>query len=208
MAKVKAVEENQVESSEVVVEVTSKKPKVVNLVTLTSGKVKNFGEKGKLLSETTFTKDENGITNGFSITFATVEGTEHTYTFNGDMNLLYDAAAFGFASKAKSATAGSNGEDLIKVINAKIEEFNNGLFVTRTGGETTSAITQLQQAYAVVNGLGYESNEDVIKLNAIFSAMTKEDKSALYKVTKIKLALARINLAAAEAAAIAAGEEV
>lgn len=207
MAKVKERVESQVESSEVV-ESTPKKPKVVNLVTLPSGKTKNFGEKGKLLSDTTYTHDENGVITGFTLTFSTKTGTEHSFVSTNDMNLLYQAAAFGFASKAKASTAGVAEEDLPKAIDAKIAEFNQGQFITRTGGETTSAISQLQTAYAMVNGLGYNTSEDVIKLNAIFSAMSKEDKSALYKVPKIKLALAKIQLAAAESALLAAGEEI
>lgn len=208
MAKNKTVDENFEDSVEETSVTVVKKPKVINLVTLPSGKTKNFGEKGKLLSDTVFTHDENGVVTGFTITFSTKAGTEHTFTSSDDISLLYQAAAFGFSSKAKASTAGVAEEDLAKVIEAKIAEFNQGQFVTRTGGETTSAISQLQTAYAIVNGLGYETTEDVIKLNAMFSAMSKEEKSGLYKIPKIKLALARIQLAAAESALLAAGETI
>ena len=42
--------------------------------------------------------------------------------------------------------------------------------------------------------------QKVSKVNAIFSAMSKEDKAGLYKVAKIQLELAKLKLAAAEAA--------
>lgn len=192
MAKKKEVQEVQEVVETAVVE------KVVNNVTMQDGSVKNFGAKGKLLSS------QDVTTSGFALEFYVVTGeiVKYEHQFGNEISALTaEMAAFGAASKIKAATAGSEVADLVKVITDKVEEYKQGIFVSRSSnGDNTSALTQIQTAYARVNGLNPEDQTDIAKVNAIFAALTKEEKSALYENIDIQIELAQIRLAAAQAA--------
>ena len=166
------------------------------VVTMENGEVKNFGERGRLLSSHVITEA------GIELTFHIVDGTQVTYTHDveGLDSFTAEAAAFGFASKVKSATAGVPVEGIKDVIEAKLEEFSQGIWATRgSNGESLSPLSQIQTAYAIANGIDHTSNEGVAKVNAVFAALTKEQKSELYSQKAIKIELAKLKLAAAEA---------
>lgn len=172
-----------------------KKVKAINLVTMEDGSTKNFGERTKLLA------DHDVSDTSFKVTFHLSNGQQIVYNFEGDTNLLLEMAAFGASSKIKQACTGEKEADgIAAIINTKIKEFQEGNFVTRTTGQITTSLSQIQVAYARVNDIDVTNSDGVAKVNAIFAAMSKEDKSALYTVGKIKLELARLKLEAAEAA--------
>lgn len=166
------------------------------IVTMENGEVKNFGVSGRLLSSERITAE------GIEITFHIVDGTQVTYTHavEGLDDFTAQATAFGFATKVKSATAGVAVVDIKAVIESKLEEFKAGIWATRgSNGESLTPLTQLQTAYANANGIDIVGSEGVAKVNAIFAAMTKEDKQALYGEKAIKIEIAKLKLAAAEA---------
>jgi len=173
------------------------KEKVVNFVTMADGTKRNFGERGKLLSSTEIKP------NGFEIQFHVVTGEQVAYTYSQDTeipSLLAEMAAFGVASKIKASTAGTEAADLVAVITAKKEEIEDGIFSTRgTAGEIVTPLNQLQVAYATVNGIDTSTKEGIAQVNGIFAELSKEDKTALYKVPAIKLELLKLKLQAAEA---------
>lgn len=174
------------------------KEKVINMVTMADGSKLNFGKTGRLLSSTVIRE------NGFDITFHVVTGEQIHYSYNQEdaiPELIAKFAAFGVASKVKASTAGSEVADLVTVITAKVQEIEEGIFSERTGsGEITTPLTMLQQAYAVVNGVDVSGKEGIAQVNAVFAELSKEQKSALYKIPAIKLELAKLKLAAAQAA--------
>ena len=165
-----------------------------NLVTMVNGEVKNFGERGRLLSSSNITSK------GIEITFHILNGEQVTFTHEvaGLDELTAKAAAFGFESKAKASTAGVEVDKIKDVIEGKVAEFEAGVWSTRGGaGESLAPLTQLQTAYAVVNKLDPATSEGIAKVNAIFSALSKEEKSALYADVSIKIELAKLKLNAA-----------
>lgn len=176
------------------VEAVATSTKVQQFVTMVDGTTKNFGERGRLLSTSTVTEDS------FSTVFHIVNGKQISYDFTGSIGLLLEMAAFGFEAKVKASCAGVSVDNLEKVINDKVTEITAGNFVGRSTGEITSGLSQIQTAYATVNNIDISTSEGIVKVNAIFSAMTKEDRTGLYKVAKIQIELAKLKLAAAEAA--------
>jgi hypothetical protein len=168
--------------------------KTPNIVTMQDGSVKNFGERGRLLSTSVIGEDS------FSTTFHIVNGAQISYQFTGSIALLLEMAAFGFDAKVKASCAGVSVDGIEKVITDKVTEITAGNFVGRSTGELTSSLSQIQTAYAIVNDIDVSTSEGIAKVNAIFSAMSKEDKAGLYKVAKIQLELAKLKLAAAKAA--------
>lgn len=189
-----AKKDQNVEESTVV---EAPKAKVINLVTMNDGSQKNFGERNKLLSDSSTTET------GFSIVFHVSNGEQVVYDFSGDTSLLLEMAAFGAASKIKQAVTGEKDVNkLAALIKDKIEEFHQGSFVNRVTGQLTTSLSQIQVAYARVHGIDITTTEGVAKVNAIFAAMTKEDKSALAQQGKIKLEIAKLRLEAAEAALV------
>jgi hypothetical protein len=177
------------------------KPKVINLVAMADGSQKNFGGRGKLLSTETVNE------NDFSVVFHIANGEQAVYNFKGDTKLLLAMAAFGASTKIKSACSGLKTEEIKAIVEAKIKEFDDGDFIGRTTGDLTQVLSQIQLAWAIVNGIDASTSEGVAKVNAIFSAMSKEDKGNLYKLPKIQLELAKLKLAAAEAAILAENTE-
>jgi len=175
-------------------EVQSAAVKAPNIVTMADGSAKNFGERGRLLSTSTIGEDS------FSTTFHIVNGKQVSYQFTGSIALLLEMAAFGFEAKVKASCAGTPVDEIEAVISSKVEEVKQGNFVGRSTGEITASLSQIQTAYATVNGIDVSTSEVIAKVNAIFSAMSKEDKAGLYKIAKIQLELAKLKLAAAEAA--------
>lgn len=172
------------------------KVKAPIIVEFENGETKNFGERGRLLSTVDFTAE------GFDITFYVANGEMVTYNHKvkGLDTLTARAAAFGFETKAKASTAGTELDGIKAVIVAKIEEFTQGIWTSRaTTGEVLTALTQIQTAYAIVNGIDYNKDEGIAKVNAVFAALSKEDKSALYKDAKISVAIAQLKLDAAKA---------
>ena len=166
------------------------------VVTMENGEVKNFGERGRLLSSESITDE------AVTVTFHIVDGTQVSYSHPvaGLNDFTAQALAFGFATKVKASTAGVAIADIKAVIEAKLEEFKAGIWATRgSAGESLTPLTQLQTAYANANGIDVNGNEGVAKVNAIFAAMTKEDKQALYGEKAIKIEIAKLKLAAAEA---------
>ena len=168
------------------------KPHII--VTMADGSVKDFGERGKLLS----TQETNET--GFTLTFHVANGEQVQYVFNGDQTLLIEMAAFGAASKIKAATAGEPIDKITSVILSKVEEFNNGEFVSRNAGEPVATLSQIQQAYANVNGIDTSTSVGQATVAAIFSAMSKEEKSSLYKNVDIAFELKSIQFEAAKIA--------
>ena len=165
-----------------------------NLVTMKNGEVKNFGERGRLLSSSVISKE------GIEITFHIITGEQVTFKHEvaGLDELTAKAAAFGFESKAKASTAGVELDKIKDIIEGKIAEYKAGVWSTRGGaGESLAPLTQLQTAYAVVNEINISTSEGIAKVNAIFSALSKEEKSALYSDIKIKIQLATLKLNAA-----------
>ena len=164
------------------------------VVEMENGEVKNFGERGRLLSSHVITDT------AIEVTFHIVSGEQVSYKHevaNLD-SLTAEAAAFGFASKVKAATAGVAIEEIKSVIESKIAEFKAGIWATRgSAGESLSPLSQIQTAYAEVNEIDVTSNEGVAKVNAIFAAFSKEEKSALYADKAIKVTLARLKYEAA-----------
>jgi hypothetical protein len=180
-----------------VVEAVETQPVVTKnpiIITMQDGQIKNFGERGKLLS----TQEVSEA--GFAITFHVVTGEQSTYTFDGDMALLIEMAAFGAASKIKAATAGLENEKIKAIIDDKIAEFNLGDFNTRAGGDSVVNLSQIQTAYAIVNSIDINTQEGINKVQAIFAALSKKEKSDLYKNVDIKLELATIQYEAAKLA--------
>lgn len=173
------------------------KEKVINMVTMVDGTKRNFGERGRLLSSSEITK------NGFSITFHVVTGEQVTFTYSQEADLpeiVAEMAAFGVAAKVKAATAGTETKDLVTVITAKKSEIEDGIFSTRgAAGEIVTPLNQLQTAYAIANGIDVSGKDGIAQVNAVFAELSKEDKSALYKVPAIKLELAKLRLQAAQA---------
>lgn len=172
--------------------------KVENWVDMVDGSRKNFGVKGRLLSTTEI------VENGFDITFHIVTGEQVNFNYRQEAplpTLLAEMAAFGVASKVKASTAGSEIADLKTVITAKKEEIEEGTFSGRgaTAGDDVSPATQLQTAYANVHGLDISNKEGLAKVNAIFAAFSKEEKSALYKIPAIKLEILKLKFAQAQA---------
>jgi hypothetical protein len=166
------------------------------LVTMQNGEVKNFGVNGRLLSSERITDE------GIEITFHIVDGTQVTFCHyvKGLDEFTAQALAFGFATKVKASTAGVPVVDIKAVIETKLEEFAAGIWVTRgSNGESLTPLTQLQTAYANANGINVSASDGVAKVNAIFAAMTKEAKQALYREKAIKIEIAKLKLAAAEA---------
>lgn len=166
------------------------------VVTMEDGELKNFGERGRLLSTSNYTDK------GIEITFHVVTGEQVTFTHKveGLDELTAKAAAFGFESKAKAATAGVEPSKIKAIIEAKVSEFEAGIWATRgSAGESLAPLTQIQTAYALVNDIDPSSSEGIAKVNAIFTTLTKEQKSALYADVKIKVELAKLKLQAAEA---------
>ena len=165
-----------------------------NLVTMENGEVKNFGERGRLLSSSNFSDK------GLEITFHIITGEQVTFSLEveGLDELVAKAAIFGFESKAKAATAGVEVAKVKEVIEGKVEEFTAGVWSTRGGaGESLAPLTQLQTAYANANGIDPTTTDGIAKTNAIFSALTKEQRSALYAQASIKVELAKLRLNAA-----------
>jgi hypothetical protein len=175
-------------------EQTETKVKAINLITMQDGTQKNFGNRGKLLSSEAVNETD------FSVTFHISTGEQVVYNFKGDTKLLLTMAAFGAASKVKSSCSGLKQEEIKSIIDAKLKEFDEGDFIGRTTGELTQVLSQIQLAWATVNGIDTSTSEGVAKVNAIFTAMSKEDKSDLYKLPKIQIELAKLKLAAAQAA--------
>lgn len=194
MAKNKNTEEATVTvtSTEVA---STKKTRVINNVTMTDGSVKNFGERGKLLSSQVVHE------NGFDLTFHLITGEQIEFKHETTADsLTLEMAAFGAAAKVKAATAGTKQEDLAAVVSAKLEEFKQGLFVTRAaGGEVSTPLSHIQTAYAIVNGIDTTTTEGVATVNAVFAALNKQQRSALYSNPKIKLELVKIQMAKAQA---------
>jgi hypothetical protein len=165
-----------------------------NLVTMENGEVKNFGERGRLLSSSSF--DDKGL----EVVFHIITGEQVTFKLEveGLDELVAKAAIFGFESKAKAATAGVEVAKIKEVIEGKVEEFNAGVWSTRGGaGESLSPLTQIQTAYANANGIDPNTDAGIAKVNAVFAALTKEQKSALYAQAGIKVELAKLRLNAA-----------
>jgi hypothetical protein len=136
------------------------------------------------------------------VTFHVVTGEQVVFNLPaaGVSNLVLEAAAYGFAAKAKNATASTPVDKIAEVIKARVAEYEAGVWVTRGNvGESLVALTQTQTAYALVNGIDPYSTDGIAKTNAIFSALTKEDKVSLLKDPKIQVAIAEIRLAAAKA---------
>lgn len=174
------------------------KEKVINMVTMQDGTSRNFGERGKLLSS------QEVSTKGFSITFHIITGDQVSYEYVSEHEvpeLLMEMACFGVSSKVKAATSGCSVDELKTVIQAKVEEIQEGIFTTRGNlGESITPLTQVQTAYALVNGINVEEKEGIAQVNAVFAQLSKEEKSALYKDPKIKLELAKLRLLAAQEA--------
>ena len=165
-----------------------------NLVTMENGEVKNFGERGRLLSSSSF--DDKGL----EVVFHIITGEQVTFKLEveGLDELVAKAAIFGFESKAKAATAGVEVAKVKEVIEGKVEEFNAGVWSTRGGaGESLSPLTQIQTAYANANDIDPNTDAGIAKVNAVFAALTKEQKSALYAQAGIKVELAKLRLNAA-----------
>lgn len=169
------------------------KVKVINIVQLIDGTSRNFGERTRLLSDKIINQ------NGFNIKFNLVTGHQFNYSFEiteDNKELLLEMAAFGVDAKVKASTAGVPLDKLQDLILSKLKDIENGNFVTRASGELTGGLTQLQQAYARVNGLDITKPEDVNKLQAIFAAYSKEEKTDLQKQRKIQIEIAKLRLEA------------
>ena len=189
-------ESNAVVEANEVVESTPKAEKVVNNVKMADGSIRNFGVKGKLLS------DREVIENSFTITFHVANGQQAVYSFSGDKALLLEMAAFGADAKIKAATAGQTLDEIVKTVNDKIAEFNKGEFNSRSAGEQTALLTQLQQAYALVNGIDVSNEDGVNQVIAEFSKLSKDDAKELAKNPKIKVAMYKLKIQALEAEAM------
>jgi hypothetical protein len=166
------------------------------VVTMEDGQVKNFGVSGRLLSSERITET------GVEVVFHIVDGTQVTYSHDveGLDDFTAQALAFGFSTKVKASTAGVKVEDIKSVIEGKLAEFQAGVWATRgSNGESLTPLTQLQTAYANANGIDVVGSEGIAKVNAIFAALTKEAKQALYGEKAIKIEIAKLKLAAAEA---------
>ena len=166
------------------------------IVTMENGEVKNFGVSGRLLSSERVTAE------AVEVTFHIVDSTQVTYSHPVENLNDFDAQvmAFGFATKVKASTAGVAVENIKAVIEGKLAEFTAGIWATRgSNGESLTPLTQLQTAYANANGIDVVGSEGVAKVNAIFAALSKEDKQALYGEKAIKIEIAKLKLAAAEA---------
>jgi hypothetical protein len=173
------------------------------LVTMTDGSVKNFGDRGRLLSTQVINAE------GIEVVFHVVTGEQVTFKLPaaGVSPFILEAAAYGFASKAKNATSGTPVEQIAATIAARVAEYDKGVWVLRAAsGESLVALSQTQTAYAMVHGIDPTSSEGIAKVNAIFAALTKEAKADLVKAPAIQVAIAKIRLAAAEAAALEATE--
>jgi hypothetical protein len=178
------------------IEQTQEQTKASNpiIVTMENGEVKNFGERGRLLSSSTITDK------AIEITFHIITGEQvvFTYSVEGLDGLLAKAAIFGFESKAKAATTGVDVAKIKEVIETKVQEFNAGIWSTRGGaGESLAPLNQLQTAYAVVHNIDTSTDVGIAKIHTIFSTFSKEDKSALYSDVNIKIQLATLKLNAA-----------
>jgi len=193
------IQENEVGSVESVV----KAPKVVNMVQLADGTSKNFGKSMKLLS------DEDVTETGFKVTFHIITGEQVVYesTDTSATEFTRQQAAFGVSAKVKASCAGVAPKELFKVITDKVKDITEGNFASRVTGEATQALSLIQTAYAAVNDIDVSTTEGVAKVNAIFLALSKEEKSALYSNPKIGVKLAQLRLEAAIAAAEKAEEK-
>lgn len=175
------------------------------IVTMENGEVKNFGTNGRLLST------QNVTDQGLEVVFHVVTGEQVTFNVpsEGTSAIILEAAAYGFAAKAKNATAGTPVDKIAEVVKAKVAEFERGVWVTRGNvGESLVPLTQTATAYALVNGIDPYTTEGIAKTNAIFSALTKEEKANLAKDPKVQVAVAQLRLDAAIALASATTEEV
>jgi hypothetical protein len=171
---------------------TDVQAKEQTVVTMEDGQVKNFGVSGRLLSSERITET------GVEVVFHIVDGTQVVYSHDveGLDDFTAQALAFGFSTKVKASTAGVKVEDIKSVIEGKLAEFEAGVWATRgSNGESLTPLTQLQTAY----GIDVVGSEGIAKVNAIFAALTKEAKQALYGEKAIKIEIAKLKLAAAEA---------
>lgn len=165
------------------------------LVIMADGTVRNFGNRGRLLST------EKVSPNGIEVTFHVVTGEQVHFKLEtqGISEFLLEAAAYGFANKAKNATASTKVEDIAKVIQARVDAYNKGVWTNRApAGESSTSLTQTQTAYAMVKGIDHTTAEGISTVRAIFSALTAEDKANLQKDPQIQVALAELRLIAAK----------
>lgn len=167
-----------------------------SIVTMEDGSLVSFGNRAKLVS------DQEITDTGFTIIFKIISGKILRYTYTGEIALpkiLLEMAAFGAAAKAKASTAGcKTHEDILKVIELKIAEYQAGLFVSRASG-TPAGLSVYQEAYAVVQGLNPESPEDILKVRDYFGALDKTARGALMADPKVKVEVAKIRFRQAKA---------
>ena len=145
----------------------------------------------------------NTIINGFELIFSVLSGKVIKYRFTSETpisKLLAEMAAFGAASKAKSATAGAKStDDVATIINSKIEEFVSGSFVTRGASAASLVLSLQQEAYAVVNKLDQADSAVIASIKVKFSEMASTERNALIKTPAMRVAINEIRLAQAKA---------
>lgn len=187
MAKNQEVEQTQTQTTET-------NEGTINLVKMEDGSSVNFGARAKVLSTQTVTDTS------FSLTFNIGNGKQVHYDFKGDTNLLLEMAAFGAANKVKQACAGlAKFEELEAMITAKVAELSEGIFVSRSGGKVSVALSQLQVAYARVNKIDISTTDGINEVATYFDSLDKEGKAALRKQGRIQIELAKLQLEAKEA---------
>lgn len=165
------------------------------IVSMSDGSVVSFGSRARLISDQTITAT------GFELVFNIITGVILRYTFDAGKEvpkLLLEMAAFGAASKAKASTAGASVNDIKEIIEAKIAEFEAGLFPTR-GAAAPAALTMYQEAYCKAEGWDIADLAIVTKVKALFADMSKEDKSTMMKSPAIRIQVNQIRLAQAQA---------
>lgn len=164
-----------------------------NIVNMEDGSVVNFGTRAKLVSS------QNIFENGFELIFSVLSGKVIKYRFTSETpisKLLAEMAAFGAASKAKSATAGAKDvTEIVSIINKKIEEFVNGSFVTRGASAASFVLSLQQEAYADVEGLDKTKPEVVASVKDIFSKMETAERTAFMKRPEVRVAINKLRLA-------------
>ena len=164
-----------------------------NVINMQDGNVVNFGSRAKLVSDQTI------LENGFELVFNVINGVVITYKYVSETPmpaLLAEMAAFGAANKAKNATAGAKTpEDIVAIVNAKIAEFDSGVFVTR--GAANLSLSLHQEAYANMEGLDKTKIEDVLKVKEFFEGLDKDARAALNKSAGFRKAIAELRLAQA-----------
>ena len=177
-----------------------------NIIKMEDGSIVNFGTRAKLV--TTVKVEETS----FTVVFNLLSSRIITYSYVSSIPLpriLLEMAAFGAASKAKAAASnGSTETEIIEILETKVAEYQEGIFVSRGTTSMSGTLNMTQQAYCVVNGLDPFDPEVVVTTKATFDGMSKEDKAALSKTVPMKVAIGQIRLAQAQAELAAMESEV